>query len=99
MMVMVMQMRRTQMKTSQGWSPDMLVGLLEALGLLLVSRFFLFFVVVINLSFIQGMLLSIFQLWIIHTHLALQPGKDQGCQRAAFPRGDRTMTSKQQHIT
>ena len=50
------------MKTSQGWSPDMLVGLLEALGLLLVSRFFLFFVVVINLSFIQGMLLSIFQL-------------------------------------
>ena len=69
-MVMVMQMRRTQMKTSQGWSPDMLVGLLEALGLLLVSRFFLFFVVVINLSFIQGMLLSIFQLWIIHTHLA-----------------------------
>ena len=59
---MLMQMRRTQMKTSQGWSPDMLVGLLEALGLLLVSRFFLFFVVVINLSFIQGMLLSIFQL-------------------------------------
>ena len=50
------------MKTSQGWSPDMLVGLLEALGLLLVSRFFLFFVVAINLSFIQGMLLSIFQL-------------------------------------
>ena len=35
------------MKTSQGWSPDMLVGLLEALGLLLVSRFFLFFVVAI----------------------------------------------------
>ena len=33
------------MKTSQGWSPDMLVGLLEALGLLLVSRFFVFFVV------------------------------------------------------
>ena len=62
MMVMLMQMRRTQIKTSQGWSPDMLVGLLEALGLLLVSRFFLFFVVVINLSFIQGMLLSIFQL-------------------------------------
>ena len=33
----------------QGWSPDMLVGLLEALGLLLVSRFhvFVFF-------FIQG---------------------------------------------
>ena len=25
----------------QGWSPDMLVGLLEALGLLLVSRFLL----------------------------------------------------------
>ena len=48
------------MKTSQGWSPDMLVGLLEALGLLLVSRFFLFFVVTINLSFIQGMLSSIF---------------------------------------
>ena len=37
------------MKTfTQGWSPDMLVGLLEALGLLLVSRslpgfLFLFF--------------------------------------------------------
>ena len=46
---MTMIIKIVMMKTfTQGWSPDMLVGLLEALGLLLVSRslpgfLFLFF--------------------------------------------------------